>query len=197
VPVRGEVGDVGGLLLLVYVEPFADRVTHSAWTYVLLPVPPRPVEHATTNSLVPPLLTFVPSAMIWPILPRSDPLNALVTLVTVGEALVAMLPSAFSAYRTADTWKPAGHPFVVDQVGVKVVAPLGGWKLRLPGSVPVTASAAVAVSSPAPAVNPSAPRSTSHLTFASRRESRTGRITDIAAHDMAQTANSRRTSGEK
>jgi hypothetical protein len=159
-----EVGDVAGLLLVVYVEPFADRVTHSAWTYVLLPVPPRPVEHATTNSLVPPPLTFVPSEISWPIFPRSDPLNALVTLATVGETLLPMLPSAFSAYMTADTWKPAGHPSLVDQVGDNVVAPLGGLKLRLPGSVPVTASAAVAVSSQAPAVRPSAPRSTSHLT---------------------------------
>ena len=60
------VGVPAGVLLVVYPEPFADRVTHSAWTYVLLPVPPRPVEHATTNSLVPPLLTFVPSVYLYP-----------------------------------------------------------------------------------------------------------------------------------
>src|SRR5215831_6130981 len=50
VPVAVEDAGVGvdvpaGLLLVVYVEPFAGRVTQSAWTYVLLPVPPRPVAH--------------------------------------------------------------------------------------------------------------------------------------------------------
>jgi hypothetical protein len=137
--------------------------------------------------------------MIWPIGARfrSVPLNAVVTLATVGETLLPMLPSVFSAYRTADPWKPAGHPSVVDQVGDKVVAPLGGLKLRLPGSVPVTASAAAAVSSPAPAVTPSRLRVTSDLTFASRRESSTTRVADIAANGMAKTANSGRTNGEK
>jgi hypothetical protein len=120
-----------------------------------------------------------------------------VTLETVGETLVPMLPSVFSAYRTADVWKPAGHPSVVDQVGCKVARPLGGLKLRLPGSEPVTASAAAAVNSPAAAVRPSRLRTTSALTFASRRESRTTRVADIAADGMAKTANSGRTSGEK
>jgi hypothetical protein len=144
-------------------------------------------------------VTSVLSEMIWPIEARfsSAPLNAAVTLATVGETLLPMLPSVFSANRTADLWKPAGHPSLVDQVGDKVVAPLGGLKLRLPGSVPVTASAAAAVSSPAAAVRPSRLRITSDLTFASRRESRTTRVADIAANGMARMANSGRTRGKK
>jgi hypothetical protein len=179
--------------------PSADRVTHSDWTYVLLPNPPGCDEHATTNSLVPPAVTFVPMEMIWPIgvLSSSPPLNAVVTLATVAEALVPMLPSVLSAYRTADPWKLVGHPSVVDQVGDNVARPLDGLKRRLPGSEPVTASAAPAVSSPTPAVRPSRLRTTSALTFASRREPRTARVADIAAHGMAKTANSGRTSGEK
>jgi hypothetical protein len=192
------VGLVGGVLLVVYVEPFADRVTHSAWTYVLLPVPPAPVEHPTTHSVVPPFGTLAPERgpMSWATVPSSVPLNGAVTLATVGEMLLAGSPAGVRMYSTADVWKAVGHGVVVDQVGVRLVAPLAGWRASWPGPLPVTACAAAAVNSPAPAVRPSTPRSTSHLTFASRREPPTTRITDIAAHDMAQTANSGRTSGE-
>jgi|SRR5580700_6174049 hypothetical protein len=105
--------------------------------------------------------------------PSRVPPNLDVTGLATVEMRLNRLPSLLNSSTTADPWTPLGHPSVVDHVGVELMGPLAGLSTRLPGSVPFAASADAAVSSPAPAVRPTTPRSTSHLTFASRRQSRT------------------------
>src|SRR5215470_10831270 len=104
----------------------ASRVTKIDWTNVPLPVPPAALKHSTTHWIVPPGETLapdrepmMPATLLW-----SVPLNGAVTLATVSEMKLAKAPAGVRTASTADPWKPAGHAVVVDQVGVRVVAPL-------------------------------------------------------------------------
>jgi hypothetical protein len=69
----------------------------------------------------------------------SPPLNGAVTLGTVAEALLPMVPSVLSTNSTADVLKLAGHGVEVDQVGDVVDGPEAGEKVSCPGPLPVTA----------------------------------------------------------
>jgi hypothetical protein len=57
--------------------------------------------------------------------PRSVALNRVATLETTGEMRVPRLPSPLSVYSAAEKRYAAGHPVVVTQAGVRLVAPLG------------------------------------------------------------------------
>ncbi len=140
-------------------------------------------------------------------LPSRVPLNDSVRpLLTAGEMRLTSVPSDLNSDISADTWKPAGQPSVVDQVGVWVAAPLAGLRIRLPGFEPVAAIANPAVRSAAPLIMPATPTSNTarrilpavrHLNFASRAALGTPSMTGIAADATAQAVNSGRTAGEE
>lgn len=50
--------------------------------------------------------------------------------------MLKVVPSGLTVRKTADPWNPAGHPVLVDQVGVLVIDPLAGLSATPPGSVP-------------------------------------------------------------
>jgi hypothetical protein len=80
------------------------------------------------------------SATVWISVmgPCSVPLNAEVTL-SVAIEMLKVVPLGLTARKTAEPWNPAGHPVVVDQVGVLSIAPLAGFSATAPGSVPKAA----------------------------------------------------------
>jgi len=99
---------------------------------------------------------------------------AAVGLFTTPEMRVTGDPSGLNSSTTADASLPEGHPSVVDQVGWTVRLPLAGVRLRWPGSEPLAARANPAVSSPTPAIMPTAakikttrrtPEAAPHLTL--------------------------------
>ena len=93
-------------------------------------------------------------------LPSSVPPNGAVRpLLTAGEMRLASVPSGLNSLTSAEAWKFFGQPSVVDHVGVRVVAPLAGVRIRLPGSEPLAASANPAVTSAAPVVMPTSAKS--------------------------------------
>jgi hypothetical protein len=168
----GVVPPLGPVALVEYELPSEDSVTKMDWVYSTVPVPPAALQQPTAHSAVPPSGIWAKASSA-PTLPSRDPLNAPVSpMSTAGEMRVARVAPLNSPI-TADAWKPVGHPSVVDHVGVEEAAPLAGLSVRLPGCDPTPASADAAVSSPAPAARPIIARRTSHLTFASRSESRT------------------------
>jgi hypothetical protein len=68
--------------------------------------------------------------------PLNGPVRAWVLLFTTGEMLVNVVPLDQTSSRVADSWYPVGHPTVVAQVGVLLVAPEVGFSATSPGSVP-------------------------------------------------------------
>jgi hypothetical protein len=196
---------VGPALTVEYELPSEDSLTKVSCTYSKLPVPASCAKQATAKATVPPSATSVTPRS--PLMgPWNVPLNAAVGAFTTFETRLAKLPLVLNTDTTADFWKPVGHPSVVDQVGVDEAAPLAGLRLRLPGSKLLAARANPAVSSPAPAIIPSAPVSKNarripvtvlHLAFAPRREPRRSLVTGMAVDATAWTANSGSTSGEK
>ncbi len=195
-----------------YVVAPAATETKMDWTYLTVPVPPMPLQQPTAHSSVPGLDALSPLPAVFsnaPTLPSSVPLNAAVMPTTVGEIRLTSVPPLVNSASWADPWKPLGHPSVVDQVGAgdRVRAPLDGFRARLPGSDPTPAARAnPAVSSPAPAIIPSAPMSKTarripvtvlHLAFAPRREPRRSLVTGMGVDATASSANSGSTGGEK
>jgi hypothetical protein len=130
---------------------------------------------------------------------RLNPVDAVTALLTF-EMELAKLLSVLNSASWADPWLLAGHASVVFAVGVSVVAPLAGVSTRLPGSDPTPeASANPAVTSPTPAIMPTAPESTTprrilvavrHLNFSSRKRLSVSLGAGIADHATACTANS-------
>ncbi len=190
----GVVPPLGAEELVVYVVAPAATDTNVDCVYTTgvapTPVPPGPFQHPTAHSTVPGDVALIPATLSRaPTLPSRVPPNEDVRpLFTVTEMRLARVPSGLNSVTLAEVWWPLGHPSVVDHVGagVKVRAPLAGSRTRLPGSEPTPAAVAAklrgcvlapasaepAVSRPAPAVRPITAKSASHLTFASRRESR-------------------------
>jgi hypothetical protein len=62
--------------------------------------------------------------------------------------LFVVVPSAWTSRKTAEPWNPDGHAVLVDQVGLPLVAPLAGFSVTAPGSVPSPARAAGAAHTP-------------------------------------------------
>jgi hypothetical protein len=164
---------------VVYELPSGDSVTMVDWTYSELPVPPSPLQQATAHSTVPPSVTpvMLSSCCTVPSSVEPAPNGAVRPLLITVEMRLRSVPSGLNSSTRADPWKPFGQPSVVDQVGVRVVAPLAGLRIRLPGSEPFAASASPAVTSPAPVVIPTSPKNMTarrtllavrHLLLASR-----------------------------
>ena len=168
-------------------------MTKVNWTYSTFPVPPEPLKHPTANATVPPFAMSV-TLSIWLMVPWKVALwIAEVGLATTFEMRLAKDPLVLNSDTTADAWKSVGHPSVVDHVGCWLVAPLAGFRVRLPGSRVLAAKASPAVRSPAPPIMPTAAKSTTrrrnltarHLSLASLKGPRASLDTGIAAHATA------------
>ena len=93
----------------------------------------------TTNSWLPPLATPA-TDLIWEMGPCRVPWNGVFTVLLAAEML-KVVPLGLTVRKTADPWNPAGHPVLVDQVGVLFIDPLAGLSATPPGSVPKPACA--------------------------------------------------------
>jgi len=171
-----ELGDVDGLgepegpvALVVYVVAREATDTKMDCVCLTVPVPPGPLQHATTHSTVPGVEALTPPkfsrAPTGPCsVPAALPLisgpNGLVSppLMVLEITVCSTPPGAENSTRLADVWKPLGHASVVFQVGVNVRPPVVALSTRLPGSAPTPASAAPAVTIAAPAIMPMPPR---------------------------------------
>jgi hypothetical protein len=83
-----------------------------------------------------------PACWICAMLACSVPLNGAAVLFTIGAMKFVVVPSAWTSLKVAESWNPLGHAIVVDQVGLPLVGPLAGFRLTVPGRVPMAAETA-------------------------------------------------------
>ncbi len=140
-------GEGEALALLVYVVPLAEYVMNVLIAGCEVPVRLGPEKQMTASSWVPPSGTS-PAALIMAMVAWSVPLNAADVPFTAFEMLFVVVPSAWTSRKTAEPWNPDGHAVLVDQVGLPLVAPLAGFSVTTPGSVPRPARAAGAAHTP-------------------------------------------------
>src|SRR5215467_10112414 len=118
---------------MVYAPP-AVTVTKIDCAHVAVPVPVVLAKHPTAHSSGVPTGTSVPREIRAATLPNTDPPKGAVTAVCVPAPIwLPIDPFRFSAYKTADPCRPAGHAVTVDQVGMEVLGPVAGLRWRLPG----------------------------------------------------------------
>jgi hypothetical protein len=136
-----------GLPLLAYAVPLAEYVMNVLIAGCEVPVRLGPEKQMTASSWLPPSGT-APADLIMAMVAWSVPLKAADVPFTTFEMVLVVVPSAWTSRKTAEPWNPDGHAVLVDQVGLPLVAPLAGFSVTAPGSVPRPARAAGATHTP-------------------------------------------------